>query len=154
MILGIDPGVNNIGVAFLDDDAEKVEITHLLTVDKPDSVGYEKFIGDFSILIEGANLSYIGIEKPFFTMQTLGKNTRTLEIIGFMKYVLFSYGYDEKHINIISPATIKKQSTGSGRASKEDVITSMEDRYDLNLSKNSHVADAIACALTAYKLNQ
>jgi crossover junction endodeoxyribonuclease RuvC len=148
MILGIDPGVNNIGIAFLENDSGlKLKESYLYTIPKPESVGYIEFAQYFTNLTS-RKLEVIGIEKPFFSPMTLANNIRTLEIIGLMKYILYCNGYE--HIHMLSPSTIKKTVTGNGRAKKPEIIKSVEELFSIDLKDNSHIADAIGVGITAW----
>lgn len=148
MILGIDPGVNNIGIVFLENNKGlKLKESHIYTVPKPESSGYLDFV-DYFTKLTNRELHIIGIEKPFFSPMTLANNIRTLEVIGLMKYVLYCNGHTE--ITMLSPATIKKTVTGNGRAQKSEIIDCVEKLFSVDLKKNSHIADAIGVAMTAH----
>lgn len=154
MIVGIDPGVNNIGIAVLSDNALEIIETHLWAISKPELKGYDEFVENLFNLFTRLNLDYataiIAIEKPFFTPKTLANNIRTLEVIGLMKYAAYMQVQDNNLI-MISPNAIKKVMTGKGNAPKDVVIKAVNEKY--KLSKDiavSHIADAVAIAYTAY----
>lgn len=147
MILGIDPGVNNIGIAFLGNKGSTLEESYLYTIPKPELVGYIEFAQYFTKLTN-REIDVIGIEKPFFSPMTLANNIRTLEVIGLMKYILYCNGHT--HIYMLSPATIKKTVTGNGRAQKPEIIKCVEELFSIDLKSNSHIADAIGVGITAY----
>ena len=49
--------------------------------------------------------------------------------------------------NILSPAGLKKQFTGSGKAKKEDMMKKFKEfvpTYDFSIGKNDDIADAYA----------
>jgi Holliday junction resolvasome RuvABC endonuclease subunit len=155
MIIGIDPGVNNIGIAVLDDKAENVVSTFLWGIQKPQLYGYDKFVADLYDLIKSLKLdkqtALVAIEKPFFTPKTLANNIGTLEVIGLIKYALYGQ-IKQENLIMLSPASIKKTMTGKGNANKELVIEAVKAKYP-TAKDNSihHIADAIAIAYTAYK---
>jgi Holliday junction resolvasome RuvABC endonuclease subunit len=148
MILGIDPGINNIGIAFLEHSPSlHIKESYLYTIPKPEHIGYIEF-SEYFTQLTSRDLQFVGIEKPFFTPMTLANNIRTLEVIGLMKYILYCNGHT--NITMLSPATIKKTATGNGRAKKPEIITAMETMFSIDLKNNSHIADALACGIAAY----
>jgi Holliday junction resolvasome RuvABC endonuclease subunit len=56
-------------------------------------------------------------------------------------------------IKMYSPATIKKQITGNGRADKNEMIVAAQHIFNQTRSFNSHEADALAIAYTGWKLD-
>lgn len=142
LILGIDPGVNNIGIAVINFTSFKIKKHDCITW----SGKYVTVLDYFTDLLTKYAISSVGIEKPFFTPQTLPKNIRTLEIIGIIKMLC---ELENKPIIDYSPATIKKVFTGDGRASKEDIIVEVETKFQCK-DINNHTADAIAIAYTHY----
>lgn len=158
MIIGIDPGVNNIGLAVLSDDASSVLATHLWSIGKPELKGYDEFVNQLHHFLHELNLDFdtaiLAIEKPFFTPKTLANNIRTLEVIGLMKYTAYMC-VKEENLIMISPKAAKKAITGNGNASKELVIEAVNTRYTLYADTSvSHIADAIAIGYTAYVQRQ
>lgn len=149
MIMGIDPGVQHIGIcgycperdAFLQPYEYKITTGYVPFVDYIDEIPL--------FFQENFNLVY-AIEKPFFSPVTLAKNIRTLEVIGLIKFSA------EKHsVSVFeyAPTTIKKKVTGNGRATKEDII-----KYVTEANTNpriifhsSHEADAAAVALCHHR---
>lgn len=157
MIIGIDPGVKNIGVAVID-SALRVQSVHYWSVVDPEHVGYPNIVSQFSDLVNSTtNLAgdrpSIYIEKPFFTAMTLARNIRTLEVIGLLKYAAYQRcNITAENITMLSPASIKKQVTGNGRADKAAVIQGVKDLFKQTRDFNSHEADALAVAYSGYKL--
>lgn len=139
-ILGIDPGVNNIGIAVLDTD------TMFVT-----SWGTLHWTGSYTSLLSELKdyckeVDVVSIEKPFFTPKTLPNNIRTLEIIGLIKMAA-----EQQRLKTFqySPATIKKAFTGSGVADKKDIIKEVTSKFNVK-TNITHEADAIAIAYTHY----
>lgn len=163
LILGIDPGVNNIGLAIVDYDLTTKTYSFIEGYHYEDSksnisyLDYQGFLSDLflrnvTILQEykiKSNFSKVIIEKPFFSFNTYAKNVKTLEFIGVSKLVSNQFRVD---IVEYAPATIKKHVTGNGRATKTDIINSINTLYNISL-ENNHIADATACATTYLKLH-
>jgi Holliday junction resolvasome RuvABC endonuclease subunit len=155
MIIGIDPGVNNIGIAVLNSDASIVLDTALWSIGKPELKGYNEFVDKLYSFLYNLKLDYntaiVSVEKPFFTPMTLPNNIRTLEVIGLIKYACFTC-VREDNLVMVSPSNVKKQMTGKGNANKKAVIDAVNAKYSLTKDVSiSHIADAIAIGYTAYK---
>lgn len=147
-ILGIDPGVQNIGLSILDitDQPSKIIYTDTYSLSKADNC-YREFQEHIYNIICGIDHD-VAIEKPFFHAKTLAKNIRTLELIGIIKLTCqISYPYHK--VIEYAPASIKKELTGNGKATKQEVIDAIYHKFNLNLS--THEADASAVAYTHYK---
>lgn len=141
IILGIDTGKQNIGLASYDTVSQEVTC-----YPNQSSLMLKDYYNDFQYFIVKGNFDLVVFEKPFFTTKTLNRNITTLETIGIQKLVCeqnFLPYYEA------SPKTVKKHMTGNGNAKKEDVIEAINNKFDLKLNvSNSHVADAVAIAYT------
>lgn len=153
MFIGIDPGVQNIGVASID-YTSSLNFVKYLGVGDSENDGYIDIVKAFGDILSEVRAKYgeypkIFIEKPFFTPKTLPRNVRTLEMIGLLKYAAYHRaGIPDSDIIMLSPATIKKSVTGNGRAVKEDIIHAVCKEFKIHRNLNSHEADAIAVAIT------
>jgi len=141
LILGIDTGKANIGLASYDTTSKEVICYPNQRVDMLKD--YYKVFKDF---IFNNEFDICCFEKPFFTSQTLNRNIKTLEVIGIQKLVCeqeFLPYYE------VSPKSVKKHMTGNGNAKKDAVIESVNNMFNLQINdKNSHMADAVAIAYT------
>lgn len=145
-ILGIDPGVQNMGLAYLNTKTKLIDRNFVYEWKN----SYRKLLS--GLLAELGGVTEVAIEKPFFTALTLANNIRTLEVIGIIKLAIETYNSintRQIHITEYSPATIKKEFTGSGKAKKEDIIKEVKNKFGIEL-KTTHEADAIAIAYTHY----
>ena len=142
MILGIDPGWNNIGYALIEDNKlircgvikQKDEIRRLLEIDE----AVEKIIRKHGVRT-------VAVETIFFA-----KNARSAmkvaEVIGVIRLAVLRCGAD---VTGYTPLQVKMALVGYGRAEKEQV--EMMVRSELGLTRAirpSHAADAAAVALT------
>lgn len=143
-ILGVDSGVNNIGLAII--DSENLSVLYSICYKLSSYSEFYYYFYKFLTLYTPVRLA---IEKPFFSPLTIGKNTRTLETIGIQKLIAeqLNISYQE-----YAPTTIKKRITGNGKASKDEVIEKVQDKFNF-ITKNTHIADAIAVAYTDILLN-
>lgn len=151
IILGIDPGVKNLGVAKVD-MAEK-KVLYATTIDC--NPGYIYVLNE--ITKHFSDILSIGLEKPFFTPLTLANNIRTLEVIGIIKLAIQLHNFNNPEssalLTELSPASIKKEITGNGRADKKEVAIAVKNIFNHD-SYNSHEADAVAIAYTTYEFNR
>lgn len=157
MIIGIDPGVSNIGIAGLREDGTEVLYAEQWTVKLPENTGYCTLFDSFYALLEHLeeieSISCISLEKPFFTALTLGNNSRTLEIIGIMKLVSYTFEQScDRSIPLVlySPSSIKKTTAGFGKANKQDIAIAVNKLFPAAKLSTTHIADAIACAYTHF----
>ena len=152
MILGIDPGLANVGWAVLEDEKSLVEcgcITTKISEDSAKRLGeiYEQL----EKLIKKFKVKEVAIETLFFAKNAKSA-MQVAEMIGVIKICgeknkIKVFGY--------TPLQVKMALVGYGRAEKEQVETMV--RSILNLKKNispSHASDAVAVALTHIFTNQ
>jgi Holliday junction resolvasome RuvABC endonuclease subunit len=143
-VLGIDSGVKHIGIAVFNPETQEP-----VYCEEQKFVSYSSYYTLFSKFMGAWDIQSVYIEKPFFTPQTIGKNTVTLELIGIQKLICDQLGVPAFPL---SPKSIKKEFTGNGNAKKEQVIEAVRSRFELSV-KSTHIADAIAIAYTGYKLS-
>lgn len=154
MILGIDPGLANIGWAILDhrsstvDDGEYelIECGCLRTkISDGSTVRLNKIYKEIEDLIKKFKIKELAFESLFFAKNAKSA-LQVAEVIGVIKVCgercgLQVFGY--------TPLQVKMALVGYGRAEKEQV--EMMVRNFLNLEKvisPSHVSDAVAVGLT------
>lgn len=154
MVLGIDPGLANVGWAILDPSAssgqvneyELVECGCITTKAKDDD--FERLGKIYEILeelIKKFEVKEIAIETLFFA-QNKSSALKVAEMIGVIKACAYKnkikvFGY--------TPLQVKMALVGYGRAEKEQVEIMV--RSILNLESEispSHASDAVAVALT------
>lgn len=154
--IGIDQSYTSTGLVILDD---KKNIIDCKTLSTPKTDDTFKRAWDMSEMIIHEIKKYpecmLAIEGLAFSMR--GNATRDLaglqfSIVNKIKFIL------KKEISVIAPPTLKKSATGSGKASKEEMISALpKDVYELftgekNWKKSrglTDVADAyfLACYL-------
>jgi crossover junction endodeoxyribonuclease RuvC len=145
MILGIDPGLENMGWGVIDNN--KLVGCGVILTDKKDKneERLEIIFEELQRIIKKYEVTEVAMESLFFA-----KNVRSAlpvaEAIGVVKVAAKSLG---KEVFEYTPLQIKMALVGYGRAEKEQV--EMMVRQSLNLEKAispSHASDAVAAALT------
>jgi crossover junction endodeoxyribonuclease RuvC len=160
MILGIDPGLANIGWAILDptkashsdgqvsdvSEYELIECGCLVTkISDGSAVRLNKIYQEIEGLIKKFKIKEVAIETLFFAKNS-SSAINVAEAIGVIKVCgercgLQVFGY--------TPLQVKMALVGYGRAEKEQVEIMV--RHFLNLEKAispSHASDAVAVGLT------
>jgi len=152
MILGIDPGLANIGWAVLGDEKTLIKCGCLITkVTDTNAKRLGKIYEELERIIKKFKIETIALETLFFA-KNVKSAMKVAEVIGVIKICgeknkLEVFGY--------TPLQIKMALVGYGRAEKEQVETMV--RSILNLKEGispSHAADAVATALTHCFTNQ
>ncbi|MDD4937940.1 MAG: crossover junction endodeoxyribonuclease RuvC [Candidatus Shapirobacteria bacterium] len=152
MILGIDPGLANIGWAVLKDEKTLVKCGCLTTrmVDA-NTKRLGKIYEELEKIIKKFEIEEMALETLFFA-KNVKSAMMVAEVIGVIKICgeknkIRVFGY--------TPLQIKMALVGYGRAEKEQVETMV--RSILNLEEGispSHASDAVATALTHFFTNQ
>ena len=151
-IIGIDPGLARVGYGIIEIENEKKILLDCGVIetdkDKKEEDRLYEIFKDLNELINYWNPNLAAVEKYFFY-----RSSTTISVVqarGVIMMVLAS-----KNINVseYSPAQIKLNIAGSGKASKKEVLDAV--MYDLELNKPpkpDDSADALAIALT--KINE
>lgn len=156
IILGIDQGLANIGYAIISTEPNLELLEHGIIKTKPDPV-----FGRRLLLIESKLLEVIEKYKPDLICtealfcnkaQSSGRNKSAAIVqTNMATAVIFMLGA-EKNIPIrqFVPISVKKQVTGSGKATKEEVEDAIKQHFKDVIIKKDHESDAIAIALTGH----
>jgi len=152
----MDPSWSSFGIVLLKLDKgisySDLE-TKVISLPKHASDGRELQYGErLSILIRELydffGLRKLNIEKVYIEGFAFGKSYRR-EMCGMIigatfAFFLMLYGSDfmQSRVELLPPPTVKKLFTGSGRASKEDVVLTAHRVYGVNLEwKGKQVQD-------------
>jgi crossover junction endodeoxyribonuclease RuvC len=150
MVIGIDPGLNYLGVAILEKKDEKNILVHweqIETNGKKESLS-ERLHMIFKRLDQimkeySSKLTTLSIEESFVNMNN--KSSLKLGmVVGLALTLGAKYHLD---IKIFSPTEVKHSITGNGRASKNDISFFLKYMIDIPENLSSHIYDAIAIAL-------
>ena len=155
IILGVDPGTNLLGYAFLKVESKNMELLVMGVVDmqKIDDP-YEKLSKIFSrlvSLIDEFKPDQLAIEAPFF-----GKNVQSMLKLGRAQGVAMAAALSrDMLVHEYSPRKIKMAVTGAGAASKEQVASMLQKQLKIvDMPKYMDATDALAVAVChSYELS-
>jgi crossover junction endodeoxyribonuclease RuvC len=149
MILGIDPGINIVGFAFVEGTKKKPTIVDygILHTEKQERNKTHLRILEIAQDLESLIIKYkptkAVIEDLFFF-----KNAKTVIAVaqsrGVMLYLLAKHNVE---VISVTPLQVKQTLTGYGRAEKKQVQKMIQKIYELEeLPKQDDAADALGMA--------
>ncbi len=149
IVLAFDPGSIEAGYAVLKKDSDislitygPISIPRSLDLGKRLKTTY-KYVKD---LIRVYQPNAIACEDQFS-----GKNVKTLmtlrEITAILRLVSSEEGLP---FYLYHPNTVKKQSVGDGKASKDKVMTEIKERFSIKETISNDISDAIAVGITFF----
>ena len=150
-IIGIDPGIANVGWSVLKYDIKTWTYSYLdsgmINTNKFDTDGAKyTYIADtlYELILEKAPLKQMAIEELFYSKNVKSAN-RIAGTIAVLQMIAHHTGLDPIMIN---PQEVKKAATGTAKADKKKIMESINKTMNLEI-KTSHEADAIAIAIAA-----
>ena len=152
IIIGIDPGLARVGYGLIEliDGQKKLLDCGIIETSK-DKKEVDRLIEiytDLNELIDKWKPDIAAVEKFFFY-----KSSNTINVVQARGVILMALGSKRIPISEYAPAQIKLTITGSGKASKREVLDSVMLNLDLNFPpRPDDSADALAIALT--RLNE
>lgn len=147
IVLGLDPGIDRLGWAFLKDTEEGIALIHygLITTDKTKDSTFRlgEIAVDLQQLIQTHAPDMIFIEKLFFSI-----NAKTAMLIAEVRGVLkVSAALQSIELREIHPMQLKKKLLGTGKGTKKQMQAAMKSLFGLDGTfKTDDVADAVAIA--------
>ncbi len=150
-IIGIDPGTNVLGYAFLDVQKNKASLNNLgvVRLDKyKDHYEKLKIIHQkIAFLIDTYQAQEMAIEAPFY-----GKNAQSMLKLGRAQGVVISVGVLKGlEITEYAPRKIKQSITGNGNASKEQIAAMLKQILKMDrMPKYYDATDALGVAVCHY----
>ncbi|MFN3554724.1 MAG: crossover junction endodeoxyribonuclease RuvC [Bacteroidales bacterium] len=148
IILGIDPGTNNMGLGVIEVKGSKIEIITMdvLRLDKlsDHSLKLKKIFETTLRFIDSFHPDELAIESPFF-----GKNVQSMLKLGRAQGVAIAAAlYRDIPVFEYSPRKIKQSITGKGAASKEQVAGLLAGMLKLKqIPEFLDITDALAVAV-------
>lgn len=152
-ILGIDPGFDKLGYAFLELEGRKIKkVASGLIKTNPNLFLHERIKEIFNRLeklFREKRPAIVVMEDLF-----LFKNKKTvINVAQIQGLILLLASQNEANIMILSPLQIKKAITGYGKADKKSVEKMLYLTLPLEKRKREDdETDAIACALAGFYL--
>ncbi|MCC7304396.1 crossover junction endodeoxyribonuclease RuvC [bacterium] len=147
IILGLDPGIDRLGWAFIKDSEEGIELIHygLITTDKTKDSTHRlgEIAVDLEQLITTHHPDIIYIEKLYFSV-----NVKTAMTVAEVRGVL-KVGAALQNIELreLHPMQLKKRILGTGKGTKKEMQSAMKSLFKIEGTfKTDDVADAIAIA--------
>jgi crossover junction endodeoxyribonuclease RuvC len=151
IILGIDPGTNNMGIGLIGINGSKAGIIAMdvLRIDKlgDQPLKLKKIFETVLRNIDEFHPDELAIESQFF-----GKNVQSMLKLGRAQGVAIAAAlYRDIPIFEYSPRKIKMAITGKGSASKEQVAAMLQRMLNITeLPDNFDATDALAVAMCHY----
>ncbi len=151
-IIGIDPGLARVGYGLIELLNGKKKLLDCGIIEtskhKKEEERLIEINSDLNILIEKWKPDIAAVEKFFFY-----KSSNTINVVQARGVILMTLGSKKIPISEYAPAQIKLTITGSGKASKQEVLEAVMLNLNLNYPpKPDDSADALAIALT--RLNE
>ena len=151
-IIGIDPGLGRVGYGIIEIKNESKILIDcgVIETDKNKKEEYRLYeiFNDLNTLIERWKPDIAAVEKFFFY-----RSSTTISVVQARGVIMMVLASKKIKVSEYSPSQVKLAITGSGKASKKEVIESVMFNLNLNFSpKPDDSADALAIALT--KLNE
>lgn len=159
MILGIDPGVANVGWGILrnrDEESTNLRVNEsgrlvsygVIGTKKTDNGGRRlKLIADgLREIIKKYPIEVVAVESLYFAKNAKSA-IRVAEAIGVIKLVASEMGVEVREL---TPLQVKMALVGYGRAEKRQVEFMVKKMLEIEQDiKPSHAADAVAVAVAA-----
>ena len=151
-IIGIDPGLARVGYGIIEVQNEKKILLDCGVIEtskgKQEEYRLYEIFNDLNELINHWEPNVAAVEKFFFY-----RSSTTINVVQARGVIMMVLASKKIAVSEYSPAQIKLTITGSGKASKKEVLEAV--MYNLKLKKApkpDDSADALAIALT--KLNE
>lgn len=148
IILGIDPGTNNMGLGVIEVKGSKIEIIAMdvLKLDKLSGqpLKLKKIFETTLRTIDHFHPDELAIESPFY-----GKNIQSMLKLGRAQGVAIAAAlYRDIPVFEYSPRKIKQSITGNGAASKEQVAGLLAGMLSMKeIPEYLDITDALAVAV-------
>ena len=151
-IIGIDPGLARVGYGIIEVENEKKTLIDCGVIEtnknKKEEDRLFEIYKDLITLIDRWNPDIAAVEKFFFY-----RSSTTISVVQARGVIMMVLASRKIEVSEYAPAHIKLTVTGTGKASKKEVLEAVMYNLKLNYApKPDDSADALAIALT--KLNE
>ena len=148
IVLGIDPGLANLGVGIVEGDARKARHLHHVCIYTESAWKMPKRLlylhAELSRLIEIYQPQAVAIEDQYLRKQA----DVAFKVGQAVGVVQLACAQAELPVHAYGPMQVKQALVGQGRADKEQVTYMVRAALGLREIGSSHAADALALALT------
>lgn len=146
-IIGIDPGSRYTGYGLIDKNGQNVE--HLAS-GRINATKGDTFAHRLEIIYEGLQSVLADFDPAVAAVETVftAHNAKSTIKLGQARGVaLLALRHAELELHEYAPAQVKKNTTGRGRATKDQVVQMVKLRLDLDADLAEDAADALAVAI-------
>ncbi len=142
VIMGIDPGTNIMGYAFIGVNGNRARLIAMGVIDLRKCKDSYIKLGEIFTRVQGLISSFLpdelAIEAPFF-----GKNVQSMLKLGRAQGVAIAAAISRQvPIHEYAPLKIKMAITGNGSASKEQVAEMLRRMLNISSEEMPHFMDA------------
>ncbi len=142
VIMGIDPGTNIMGYAFIGVNGNKARLIAMGVIDLRKCKDMYMKLGEIFTRVQGLINSFLpdelAIEAPFF-----GKNVQSMLKLGRAQGVAIAAAISRQvPIHEYAPMKIKMAITGNGSSSKEQVADMLRRMLNISSEEMPHFMDA------------
>lgn len=150
VIMGIDPGTNIMGYAFIGVNGNRARLIAMGVIDLRKCKDTYMKLGEIFTRVQGLIASFLpdelAIEAPFF-----GKNVQSMLKLGRAQGVAIAAAISRQvPIHEYAPLKIKMAITGNGSASKEQVADMLRRMLKISDDDMPHFMDATDALGAAY----
>tara|TARA_Y100000589_G_scaffold180667_1_gene171007 strand:- start:98 stop:565 length:468 start_codon:yes stop_codon:yes gene_type:complete len=147
-ILGIDPGLARVGYGIIEYKRGEKDLLDCGIIEtsknKREEDRLHEIHKDLEHLIKIWKPDFSAVEKFFFY-----RSSTTISVVQARGVIMMTLGAYKIPISEYAPAQVKLTITGTGKASKKEVLESVMFQLNLNYApKPDDSADALAIALT------
>ena len=151
-IIGIDPGLGRVGYGIIEIQSQKKILLDCGIIETKQNKKEEdrllEIFNDLNTLIDHWKPDIAAVEKFFFY-----RSSTTISVVQARGVIMMVLASKKIKISEYAPAQVKLAITGTGKASKTEVLEAVMYNLDLEYApKPDDSADALAIALT--KLNE
>ncbi len=147
-VLGVDPGISNLGLAVVEGDARRARLLFAEAVrtrpSEPAAVRVGRLFEATVRVLRAHRPEAVAIEAQYFYRQ----NERAFQVGWGVGAVLAAASQAGLPAFAYGPMQIKKALVGAGRAEKAQVAFMLRAILNQPLPPSNHATDAIAVALT------
>jgi len=148
IILGIDPGTQNMGYGIIEKNMSKIKVLEAGVIkfkDRDLQNSIKTFPNELNTILNNWDIDEVAIEDIFFS-----KNPKSIiKLAQFRGALLFFFLTKFSKISEYSPLEIKKALTGNGKSDKKQVNFMVKIVLNIkNEIKPLDISDALAVAIT------